>query len=225
MLQKKLFKSLNLKLINFSVATALYLLHPAHAGHLQKLLPQSQLKKIQRQYDKETIERFSAWDHLLQSSKDKSTIEKLHLVNDFFNQMKWTDDKELWESRDYWATPIESLIRNAGDCEDFSIAKYFTLLELGVSVNQLKISYVKILDFDQAHMVLAYYPTADAEPLIMDNMKPEILSTSQRSDLKLMFNFNDEGIWRQGAPHTRMDSVTKIRHWSELMKRMSKEQS
>jgi len=84
---------------------------------------------------------------------------------------------------------------------------------------------VKILDFDQAHMVLAYYPTADAEPLIMDNMKPEILSTSQRSDLKLMFNFNDEGIWWQGAPHTRMDSVTKIRHWSELMKRMSKEQS
>ena len=224
MLKKKFIKFLNLKLINFSVATAIYLIHPAHAGHLQKLLPQSQLQKIQRQYDKETIERFSAWDHLLQSSKDKSTIEKLHLVNDFFNQMKWTDDKELWDSRDYWATPIESLIRNAGDCEDFSIAKYFTLLELGVSVNQLKISYVKIMDLDQSHMVLAYYPSPDADPLIMDNMKSEILKTSQRSDLKLMFNFNNNGIWSQKAPFMRMDAVTKIRHWSELVKRMSNEQ-
>jgi predicted transglutaminase-like cysteine proteinase len=224
MLQKKLLKSFNVKLINFSVATALYLIHPAHAGHIQKLLPQSQLKKIQRQYDKETIERFSAWDHLLQSSKSKTTIEKLHLVNDFFNQMKWTDDKELWDSRDYWATPIESLIRNAGDCEDFSIAKYFTLLELGVSVNQLKISYVKIMELDQSHMVLAYYPSPDADPLIMDNMKSDILNTSQRSDLKLMFNFNDEGIWSQKAPSIRMDSVSKIRHWSDLIKRMSNEQ-
>ncbi|MFK5894744.1 MAG: transglutaminase-like cysteine peptidase [Pseudomonadota bacterium] len=224
MLKKKLLNFFNLKLIHFSVFTSIYLLQPCHAGHLQKLLPQSQLSKIQRNYDHDTAERFNAWDRLLQNSQNKTPIEKLHLVNDFFNQMQWVDDHELWNTKDYWATPIESLIRNAGDCEDFSIAKYFTLLELGVPVNQLKISYVKIIDYHQSHIVLAYYSTPDADPLILDNVNKKILRSSQRTDLKPMFNFNDEGIWSQNDPYTRMDSVTKIQNWAELVKRMGTEE-
>jgi len=221
----KLLTFFNLKLIHFSVFTFIYLLHPAHAGHMQKLLPQSQLKNIQRNYDHEISERFGAWDNLLLSSKNKSTIEKLHLVNNFFNQMKWVEDKELWNRKDYWATPIESLIRNAGDCEDFSIAKYFTLLELGVPIAQLKISYVKIIGLDQSHMVLAFYETAESDPLILDNINKEITLSSERTDLEPMFNFNGEGVWTEDDPYTPLDSVTKIRHWADLIKRMGQEQS
>ncbi|MFK5984278.1 MAG: transglutaminase-like cysteine peptidase [Pseudomonadota bacterium] len=224
MIKKNILKFFSLKFLHFSVFTSIYLLQPAHAGHLQKLLPQSQLKKIQRDYDHDTAKRFSAWDNLLQSSQTKTPIEKLQLVNDFFNQMKWVNDRELWNSKDYWATPIESLIRNAGDCEDFSIAKYFTLLELGIAVNKLKISYVKIIDTHDAHIVLAYYPDAKGDPLIMDNINKTILPSSQRTDLKPMFNFNGEGIWSQEQPHTRMDSVTKIRHWADMVKRMNSEE-
>ena len=224
MVKKKTINFFNLKLIHFSVFTSIYLLQPCHAGHLQKLLPQSQLSKIQRNYDHNTAKRFTAWDELMQNSKNISTTEKLHLVNDFFNQMKWVDDHELWNSKDYWATPIESLIQNAGDCEDFSIAKYFTLLELGVPVSQLKISYVKIIDYQQSHIVLAYYPTADSDPLILDNVNKKILKISQRTDLQPIFNFNDEGIWSQDDPHKRMDSVTKIQNWAELVKRMGTEE-
>jgi len=225
MIKEKFLNFFSLKLIHFSVFTSIYLLHPAHAGHMQKLLPQSQLKKIQRNYDHEISERFTAWDQLLLNSRDKTTVEKLHLVNDFFNQMKWVNDKELWNSKDYWATPIESLIRNAGDCEDFSIAKYFTLLELGVPITQLKISYVKLIGMDQSHMVLAYYVNPDSDPLILDNINKEIVASSERTDLQPMFNFNGEGIWTQDNPYTPLDSVTKIRHWADLIKRMGQEQT
>lgn len=222
---KKVTRICNLKLLHFSVLASLYATNPAHAGHLQKILPQPQLKKIQRHYDGETAQRFNAWNDLLTQSNNLHDREKLKLVNDFFNQMKWTEDEELWAKRDYWATPIESLIRNAGDCEDFSIAKYFTLLELGIPVEKLKVSYVKLQEDNQAHMVLAYYSSENADPLILDNMRKEIQTGSQRSDLSPMFHFNDQGIWSEEQPGVRIDAATKIKQWADLVKRMDVEQN
>ncbi len=210
----------NLKFIHFSVITSIHLLQVSHAAHLQKLLPQSQLTQVKHNYDKEVYQRFSAWDKLLLDGQNQTDENKLKLVNKFFNKMKWVSDKDLWNTKDYWATPIESLLRNAGDCEDFSIAKYFTLLELGIPIEKLKISYVKIIDYNQSHMVLAYYPTPDSEALILDNMNKNILKSSQRTDLKQEFNFNDDGVWAHNEPNHRLDSVTKIDHWSSLIQRM-----
>lgn len=218
-------KICNLKLLHFSILASLYAINPAHAGHMQKILPAKQLKKIQHEYDQETSARFNSWNQLMSDSKNKTDAEKLELVNNFFNQMKWTEDQELWKQKDYWATPIESLIRNAGDCEDFSIAKYFTLLELGIPVDHLKVSYVQVKETRQAHMVLAYYEDDHADPLILDNMKTQIVRGSQRSDLAPMFHFNGEGVWSKDSPGTRVDSALKIRNWADLMQRLDQEQS
>lgn len=71
--------------------------------------------------------RIDAWDTLLQSSQGLGETEKLKQVNSFFNrQIRFSDDIRNWRQNDYWATPIESLVKGAGDCEDYSIAKYFT---------------------------------------------------------------------------------------------------
>jgi len=222
---KKALKLCNVKLLHFSIVASLYAINPAHAGHLQKILPAKQLKKIQHEYDQETAERFNSWQSLLLDSHNKTSTEKLTLVNDFFNQMKWTEDQNLWQKRDYWATPIESLIRNAGDCEDFSIAKYFTLLELGIPVEQLKVSYVQMRQTQQAHMVLAFYESEGADPLILDNMQKKIMRGSKRTDLAPMFHFNGEGVWSKDSPSTRVDSALKIRNWADLMQRIDAEQS
>ena len=206
-------------LLNFFIFICLF--YPVFIQADHHILPtQKQLEQIQQDYDQDTVDRFTAWDKLLKNSKSKPTVEKLQLVNNFFNQMKWVEDKELWNSKDYWASPIESLIKNAGDCEDYSIAKYFTLLELGVDVKQLKISYVKIKDFHQSHIVLAYYPTPKSEPLIMDNMKPDILKISQRAELEIKYEFNDEGLWSHHDPHTPLGVVTEIKNWAEMVQRM-----
>jgi len=142
---------------------------------------------------------------------------QLRDVNQFFNQRyQFVDDVDLWKQADYWATPLESMARGAGDCEDFTIAKYFTLRELGVAPQKLRLTYVKARiggpasTVTQAHMVLAYY--AD----------PAIRPASQRSDLQPVFSFNADGIWVGGGPSPN-SSVDRLTRWRQLIDKMKAE--
>ncbi len=105
-------------------------------------------------------QRIDAWQNLLATQKQVSEMEKLKVVNLFFNkQVRYVEDIDLWGQVDYWETPIEALWKGAGDCEDYAIAKYFSLRHLGVSSDKLRITYVKALRQNRAHMVLTYYAT------------------------------------------------------------------
>jgi len=177
---------------------------------------------INVKHDKKTTQRFNEWENILFHSLGKSTDEKLKLVNNFFNKMKWSDDKKIWNKKDYWATPIESLNKNSGDCEDFSIAKYFTLLAMDIPEKQLRVTYV-ILDNGQGHMVLFYYPDDHSEPLVLDNMRNDILKKSQRSDIKYKFSFNDEGLWLKGNYSSVPDGKNIITKWSQMVARIKQE--
>ncbi|WP_292955045.1 MULTISPECIES: transglutaminase-like cysteine peptidase [unclassified Neptuniibacter] len=208
------------KLLHISVVALLYLHNPAHAGHFQKILPPAFMKKIQREQGQETIQRFSRWQQLLVTSIALTDREKLELVNNFFNEMKWVDDQELWGRKDYWATPIESLIKNAGDCEDFSIAKYFTLLEMGVEAEKLSISYVVYQKDNGAHMVLTYFEAKDSVPLILDNVENQILQETQRSDITPIYHLNSGGVWNANSPSERLGSTVEIKPWKAMLDRM-----
>jgi len=83
-------------------------------------------------YGENAEKRILAWRKLINDSRSLPVVDQLTQVNDFFNQMDFVDDMTLWAKEDYWATPIEFLGMQAGDCEDFTIAKYFTLRVLGV---------------------------------------------------------------------------------------------
>lgn len=86
--------------------------------------------------------RIDAWQQLLATQKQIPEAEKLRVVNQFFNaQLKYREDIDLWHQEDYWATPIQALWKGAGDCEDYAIAKYFSLRHLGVPSEKLQITY------------------------------------------------------------------------------------
>jgi predicted transglutaminase-like cysteine proteinase len=145
-------------------------------------------------------------------------MEKLAKVNSFFNKLSYAEDIDLWGLQDYWATPIEFLCRGAGDCEDYAIAKYFTLKALGVLEEKLKITYVKALEQNRSHMVLAYYNHPGDEPLILDNLIDSIKPASQRTDLSPIFSFNGSGLWMAQQRNT---SGVRLKKWDELMRKMS----
>lgn len=151
-------------------------------------------------YGERAGKRVSTWRSNMTSYAGLSEKEKLDSVNRFFNQMYFVDDSILWGKNDYWATPLEFLGSNAGDCEDFTIAKYFSLLELGVPDKKLRLVYVKALELNQFHMVLAYYSTPSAEPLILDNLNPEIKRGSKRRDLRPIYSFNGKNLWLIKSP-------------------------
>ncbi|MDH1262530.1 cysteine protease LapG [Pseudomonas sp. GD03944] len=168
-------------------------------------------------------ERIQAWDALINASAGLPERELLSEVNRFFNrQIRFSDDTRVWQENDYWATPIESLVKGAGDCEDYSIAKYFTLRRLGVPSEKLRITYVKALRQNQAHMVLTYYASPGAEPLVLDNLIAEIRPASQRKDLLPVYAFNAEGLYLAGS-NSRKSDTKKLSRWQDLLKKMRAE--
>lgn len=167
-----------------------------------------------------------AWANLLASARELPDIEKLRQVNDFFNRnTQFEEDQRLWAVPDYWATPLETMTMGAGDCEDFSIAKYFTLKAVGIPVERLRLVYVKARiggpssGMNQAHMVLAYYTNPDSEPLVLDNLISEIRPASRRADLTPVFSFNSDGIWAgTGNKDPNADS-SRLSRWRDLLAR------
>ncbi len=168
------------------------------------------------------------WQNLLQEAKDLPINEKLKRVNTFFNHhITFAEDIDVWGQDDYWATPMESLSKGRGDCEDYVIAKYFVLRELNVPEKQLRLIYVKAhigrvdSEVEQAHMILAYYPTPDEEPLILDNLITDIRPASRRPDLRPIFSFNSEGVFVgvTGSASVGPGGVGRLSRWADLLQR------
>jgi predicted transglutaminase-like cysteine proteinase len=181
------------------------------------------LNKVELKYGKEARSLLVAWEDLIIHDASKSDLDKLKRVNDFLNQMDFVDDITLWKQEDYWATPIEFLSAQGGDCEDFAIAKYFTLKTMGMDEEKLNLTYVRALNLNVHHMVLTYYMTPDAEPLILDNLVNEIKPASQREDLIPIYSFNGTGLWlaKQRGRGKLAGSSKRLQHWQNLMQRMS----
>ncbi len=190
------------------------------------VITDAQIGKLAESFGPVARERLTSWRTLMNNPKNRvlNDRQKLELVNDFINRTTFKSDREHWGKEDYWATPVEFLSTNGGDCEDFSIAKYFTLRAIGVADDKLQITYVKeIKVYNEAHMVLAYFATADAEPLILDNINKAIQPASTRTDLIPVYSFNGSGLWLAKEQTGRGQSVgssDRIGHWKDLQTRM-----
>ncbi len=186
-----------------------------------------QIGKLAQQFGPIAKARLTDGRGLVNSAKHKALQEeraKLELVNDFMNHTPFVADLQHWGKEDYWATPVEFLSTNGGDCEDYSIAKYFALRSLGVPDEKLRITYVKeLVIYNEAHMVLAYFPAPDAEPLVLDNINKSIRPASQRTDLLPVYSFNGAGLWLAKDQTGRGQSVggsDRIGHWRDVQARL-----
>jgi len=186
------------------------------------------LAAIVQRWGASATTKFHAWQSLIQGNRTASDAERLKRANDFFNrQILFADDTAVWGQEDYWATPLETLGKGSGDCEDFVIAKYFTLREMGVESNKLRLIYVRARTgssdstASQAHMVLAYYPKPEAEPLVLDNLIGDIRPASRRTDLVPVFSFNSEGIFTgvSARETTPVAGTGRLSRWEDLLKR------
>ncbi|WP_078061955.1 transglutaminase-like cysteine peptidase [Catenovulum maritimum] len=176
---------------------------------------------VDRNYGELALKRAKAWRSIIENNQQQSDQVKLEKVNRFFNLFDFVSDQKQWNKEDYWATPLEFIGHKAGDCEDFSVAKYFTLLELGVPIEKLKLTYVKAVKLNQFHMVLAYYPNAKSVPLILDNLDGEIKPAHKRRDLVPIFSFNGQQLWlnKQKGKGELVGSSERLDNWKDLSKR------
>jgi predicted transglutaminase-like cysteine proteinase len=180
-----------------------------------------------QRYGEEAYKNTIELQELISSLQSAPEAEKLKKINHFFNQkIEFGEDVDVWEQSDYWATPLESLGRLAGDCEDYSIAKYTFLKILNVPNEKLRLTYVRAQITNQdrnvvlAHMVLSYYATPQSEPLILDSLVPEIMPSSNRRDLTPIFSFNDKGLWVGTNTKPKGESTSHLSRWRDVLMRL-----
>lgn len=180
------------------------------------------LRQAEQRFGYEARERLLAWQRLINEDTSNSDLDKLEKVNSFFNSVDFVSDAIHWGKKDYWATPVEFLASAGGDCEDFSLAKYFTLKLLGVDEKRINLTYVKAWKIRQAHMVLTYYQTPESEPLVLDNLVNEILPASRRDDLLPVYSFNGTGLWtaKERGRGRLVGSSDRLSLWNDLLGRM-----
>ena len=160
---------------------------------------------------------------VLAAALGQGDIARLQAINEFFNRrIVFRDDVHVWGQVDYWASPFEMLGKGEGDCEDFALAKYFSLRAVGVAANKLRLVYVRAELGGpggpvQAHMVLAYYALPDAEPLILDNLISELRPASRRPDLTPVFSFNAEGLWQGTGAQSAGDPLARLSRWRDAL--------
>lgn len=193
-----------------------------HAQKVSKLDEQQIVAALISNYGERAGKRGYAWFRLIENSYLLDENDKLEKVNNFFNLLHFTDDIKLWGVSNYWATPIEFLGVNAGDCEDFAIAKYFTLLELGVPDEKMRITMVKAITLNQYHMVVAYYATPGSIPVILDNIDGSIKPATQRNDLIPVYSFNGKQLWlnKSKGQGVLAGKSERLKQWTDLNKRM-----
>ncbi len=189
----------------------------------RRAVPDAIIEQATRDFGSQARDSLLRWQQLMDGLADASEAEKLEAVNQFFNrEIPFQSDLKHWKKEDYWATPYEALTTRGGDCEDYVIAKYYSLRQLGVDTAKLRITYVKAVRLNEAHMVLTYFPTPDAVPLVLDNLINIISPASRRNDLVPVYSFNAEGMWleRMKGQGILMGNPNKLDLWTDLRIRM-----
>ena len=178
------------------------------------------------------VDLLTNWLQTVHSAKSIGEEARLKRVNDFINRnILFDSDSGIWRQSDYWATPLETIGQGSGDCEDFAIIKYVSLRMTGIPDSKLRLIYVKArLDslngpIQQAHMVLAYYATPNAEPQILDNLNTSIQPASKRKDLLPVFSFNSTAIYAGISGNNKASSggIGRLSRWGDAWQRIRAE--
>lgn len=216
------YRDLFLRVCRFGLIASALGISLLYAAPLRQLDEHQITTALEKRYGERAKLRARAWFNVLSNANKLEEKQKLLEVNNFFNMFRFIDDIKLWGESNYWATPMEFIGVNGGDCEDFSIAKYFTLLQLGIAEDKMRITMVKATSVNQYHMVLAYYETPGSIPLVLDNLDPAIKPATARKDLLPVYSFNGKQLWinKERGRGVLSGSSTRLEKWNDLNYRL-----
>lgn len=163
------------------------------------------------------------YSETIKSLKKLPQQQQLDRVNFYLNQLPTKADKINNNKSDYWETPKEFLTCGYGDCEDYAIIKYFTLLKLGFSKDKLFITAAYEKYSGQYHMVLSYFESKEKPPLILDNLSYKILDLKIREDLKAKIFINEEGSYKIDSDNNLIKVGDAPEKFKELLEKIKME--
>lgn len=168
-------------------------------------VPENVYSQYVKRYGSQAETRLNALLELMDGLTDAADDKKVIEVNRFFNQVQYQTDMKTWGQSDYWASRLEFLGVGAGDCEDYAVSKFLTLIQLGVPQEKLFLTYVK--RGAESHMVVTYYKEPNTVPFVLDNYDKSIQPATKRTDLSPVYSFtaNDLFLQKQQGLGKRVD--------------------
>jgi len=172
----------------------LFILFTVNLNATDYLLSKSDIQLIKKSPDKKFIvNRYKSFIQLKKILPSLNNEYKVLLrVNNFFNKFRSQSDLETYGTREYWASRKEFLIKGKGDCEDYALAKYFTLIEAGIPKEKLSISIAKVKNNSDYHIVVLYKNNKESQSFVLDNINYKIKSLSSRKDLTTFYTYNSD---------------------------------
>ncbi len=160
--------------------------------------------------------RIVDYQHNLLNFKHLNKDKQLNKVNFYLNRLLPQYDDIINNQEDNWATPKEFLTVGYGDCEDYVIIKYYSLIELGFDEKKLFITVVKEKFRGGGHMVLTYFKTKNESPLVLDNLSFKILDLKTRTDIQAELFINTTGVYRLTEGFKLQKVAKKYKEFEEL---------
>ncbi|PHQ56277.1 MAG: hypothetical protein COA30_04960 [Sulfurimonas sp.] len=169
-----------------------------------------------------TKNRILDYKNSLKKMQNKSDTYKLQRTNFYFNQYLPEYDQVMQKEEDFWSTPKEFLRSGYGDCEDYVIIKYFSLLTLGFDEHKLFLTVVKEKFQGSSHMVLSYFEQENQSPKILDNLSIKVLSLEKRVDLEPVCFINSTGVYKLSAEYKLRKIADSYKKFNLLLKKIEK---
>lgn len=131
-------------------------------------------------------------------SKKRTKKETLIAVNNYVNKkVQYRTDDKVWNKSDYWASPAETFAKGLGDCDDYAIAKYFTLKQLGFSEKDMRLVVLKDKSKNEIHAVLAV--KNGASYYILDNQLKDVTPSLSITSYEPIYSINNASWWRHSV--------------------------
>ncbi len=143
-------------------------------------------------FEEKRFNSSTLWKDLKQKTEGKTLLQKLNIVNRFWNMWPYRTDPEVYGQKDYWAAPHEFL-KKSGDCEDYSIVKYYTLKELGVPADDMRIAVVRETIRNIGHAILVVYEGDSI--YILDNLSDAVRPAERVRNYVPQFSVNEKHRW------------------------------
>lgn len=143
------------------------------------------------------------WTDFLAGTRGSAPRAQLDAVNAWANAKPYVEDITNWGLPDYWETPGE-FIAHGGDCEDYAIAKYFSLVRLGFAPRDLRIVIVSDSVAHDFHAVLV--ARIDGTDWLLDNQLSEVTALSTKPQYTAIYSLNEQGWWMHSSPVIKLGS-------------------
>ena len=163
---------------------------PKWTGALSRYESEHQLEDSACSTGPCTLQR---WKAFVASLRGKERQQQLEAVNAYVNRTAYETDQARYGMVDYWATPREFLGRS-GDCEDYAIAKYMTLKELGVPSQDMRIVILQDYNLNLMHAVLSV--TLEGVNYILDNQLQQVVRDTSIHHYEPIYSINETHWWR-----------------------------